>query len=356
MTPCSAPAASGRLGERSPSKYGTSVSPSAPTGADSASRSNSSKSTPSIEATAASTGAPLSVHTSGSWRPVASAKPATRPVGVVRGDVADGADHAGGAQRDDAVPRPGARARAPRPRCRRRPGRASHRSWSDPRLRRDRAPAERRASRRASRARAGPVGSRRPRRRSSRCRWRRCGRCGVSATSDDPDSRHVSQSCGRHTAAVASALRGLVVGQPAQLGRGDRRDGHHADPVRPFAGATEFVDQAPRPRRWIECRSTATHLAPRCPAESRQTMPCCWAPTETAATSSRPPAAVDGVSRAAHHAAGSTSVPPGCGAEPERTVSPVSASQIDDLARLGGRVDARDESHADLLRVWNAPA
>src|SRR5258705_10331242 len=81
VTPCNAPAASGRLGERSPSKYGTRVRPSAPGGDDNASRSISSKSTPSIVATAASTGAPLSVHTSGSWRPVASAKPATIPSG-----------------------------------------------------------------------------------------------------------------------------------------------------------------------------------------------------------------------------------------------------------------------------------
>ena len=81
VIPCSAPAAAGRFGDRSPSKYGTSVSPPAPACADNANRSSSSKSTPSIVAMAASTGAPLSVQTSGSCRPVASAKPATMPSG-----------------------------------------------------------------------------------------------------------------------------------------------------------------------------------------------------------------------------------------------------------------------------------
>lgn len=79
VIPCRAPAARGRFGERSPSNWGMRTRPSAPAGADRASRSNSSKSRLSISATAASKGAPLRVHTSGSWRPVASAKPATRP-------------------------------------------------------------------------------------------------------------------------------------------------------------------------------------------------------------------------------------------------------------------------------------
>ncbi|PRC61794.1 hypothetical protein C6A85_06615, partial [Mycobacterium sp. ITM-2017-0098] len=34
VTPCRAPVASGRFGDRSPSKYGTRVRPSAPAGAD----------------------------------------------------------------------------------------------------------------------------------------------------------------------------------------------------------------------------------------------------------------------------------------------------------------------------------
>ncbi len=61
---------------------------------------------------------------------------------------------------------------------------------------------------RASPARAGRVGRRLPRRRSTRSRWRRCGRCAVAPTSVEPLSRHVSQSCGRHTAAVAAACSG----------------------------------------------------------------------------------------------------------------------------------------------------
>ena len=79
VMPCRAPLVRGRLGERSPSKYGTSDSPSAPAGADRARSDNVSKSTSSILATAASTGAPFRVHTKGKCRPVASAKPATSP-------------------------------------------------------------------------------------------------------------------------------------------------------------------------------------------------------------------------------------------------------------------------------------
>lgn len=60
--PCSAPVALGRLGVRSPSKYGTRTSPALPGGADSASRDNSSWSTRNIAAAASSTRAPLSRH------------------------------------------------------------------------------------------------------------------------------------------------------------------------------------------------------------------------------------------------------------------------------------------------------
>src|SRR5438874_2081056 len=67
------------------------------------------------------------------------------------------------------------------------------------------------------------------------------------------------------------------------------------------------------------------------PAPSRHTMPCCWAPTDTAATSSRPPAAVVLDCSASHHSRGSTSVPSGCGDDADRTISPVSASQTTTL-------------------------
>ena len=80
VRPTSDPVAPGRLGVLSPLRYGSSVSPPAPEAADKASLSRSARSTPSIPAVAVSTRAALSVQTSGRKRPVASAKPATRPL------------------------------------------------------------------------------------------------------------------------------------------------------------------------------------------------------------------------------------------------------------------------------------
>ncbi len=67
------------------------------------------------------------------------------------------------------------------------------------------------------------------------------------------------------------------------------------------------------------------------PASSRQTMPCCWPPTDSAATSDSPPAAASASVSAASQAAGSTSVPAGCAARPSRTSSPESASRTTTL-------------------------
>ena len=73
--------ASGRFGVRSPTKYGTRTRPSAPAGAASASRPSSPWSTPSRPPITSSTRAALSVVTIGRRAPVASAKPATVPLG-----------------------------------------------------------------------------------------------------------------------------------------------------------------------------------------------------------------------------------------------------------------------------------
>src|SRR5690606_27892889 len=67
------------------------------------------------------------------------------------------------------------------------------------------------------------------------------------------------------------------------------------------------------------------------PSASSTTMPCCWPPTEIAATSSRPPASAMAARSASHHAAGATSVPSGCAARPVRTTAPVSASRTTTL-------------------------
>jgi hypothetical protein len=67
------------------------------------------------------------------------------------------------------------------------------------------------------------------------------------------------------------------------------------------------------------------------PVSVRQTMPCCCPATDTAATSSMPPAWSMADRSAAHQAAGSTSVPSGCGADPLRTRAPDSASRTTTL-------------------------
>src|SRR5450755_251636 len=80
VMPFSTPVASGRFGDRSPSKYGSRVRPPAPGGAASASLDSPAASVPSSRAVRVRTRAALTVATSGRNRPVASANPATAPV------------------------------------------------------------------------------------------------------------------------------------------------------------------------------------------------------------------------------------------------------------------------------------
>src|SRR4029077_13189675 len=75
----------GRLGTRSPSKYGTTTgarasSPAPTSGAASASASSPAASTPKSRAPASVTFVAFNVHTNGRKQPVASAKDATAPV------------------------------------------------------------------------------------------------------------------------------------------------------------------------------------------------------------------------------------------------------------------------------------
>ena len=113
------PVASGRLGVRSPSKYGTSTMPPAPGRRRAPAASRSSRSTPSRRAIASVTFVALSVQTSGRKRPVASAKPHTRPVGSLSRHLAHREHGARRAERDRDVARLAARARARPPCCRR---------------------------------------------------------------------------------------------------------------------------------------------------------------------------------------------------------------------------------------------
>ena len=85
-SPVSVPVASGRFGVRSPSRWGTSTSAAgARRRLEGELRRSRSVSTPSSRAIASVTLVALSVQTRGRKRPVASAKPATVPVGSAVG-------------------------------------------------------------------------------------------------------------------------------------------------------------------------------------------------------------------------------------------------------------------------------
>ena len=75
----------GRFGVRSPSKYGTSTTPPRARRRGEGERASPAGSTPSQRATASVTFVAFSVQTSGRKRPVASANPATAPVGSAVG-------------------------------------------------------------------------------------------------------------------------------------------------------------------------------------------------------------------------------------------------------------------------------
>ena len=151
-----------------------------------------------------------------------------------------------------------------------------------------------------------------------------------SPVSVEPVKRHVSQSCGRHTAAVASAWSGSLsasqrsfVAVMAATGTTPIRFAHSSAP--PSSATNSPAASLDR----VSFQSRASRTTS--PAPSRHTMPCCWAPTDTAATSSSPPAEAMLACRADHQCRGSTSVPSGWGDDADRTVSPVSASQITTL-------------------------
>ncbi len=186
-------------------------------------------------------------------------------LGVVRRDVTDRAHDARRAERDDAVTRACAQ---PEGRARVVPGaRAENRTRrrATPPLAKDPARRELRAAGPASPIRAGRVDSRRtPREVPGSARVASVGaQIGdIGRTAQPPGQPVVRQAHRRRRIGV----RGFVIGEPTQFGRRDRRDGHHADALRPLA-AHPTRRRAHRPLRSIECRSTATHLArlrPRC--------------------------------------------------------------------------------------------
>ena len=233
----------------------------------------------------------------------------------------------------DHVARPRRRGRARRPRCRPRPGRAGTPRTGErpPACSTGRlggtacaaplAPAAPRASR------SGPVAPR-PRRTSSLCRWHRCGRCitrsRLGRTCQPPGEPVVRQADGRRAGGRSPVS---CSASQRSLRHGERGDRHTADRLRPPSRrAPDHPRRArrpvPRPPRAERCRSTAGAGRTTRPVSSRQTMPCCCAPTETAATPSSPPAPARADVSACHQAAGSTSVPGGCAARPSRTSAP----------------------------------
>ena len=254
---------------------------------------------------------------------MASAKPATMPDGSAAGVVDTIDDDAGGADRD-ARRRPARRASpsaaaalspVPGPEHRtavagpRRLGRAEHPRDDGGR-----------PSARSSRSGRYSPGGRRP----------VAGAAGVAAVGDAarrapaaPASRQVSQSCGRQTAAVRAAFVRLVLGQPAQLGDGERGDRAPARPRRPTPPAgspppSSSIRSVAAPADRVSFHSSAGRTTSPSVVEADHAV---LLPADGDAPRRRParrPASSACCERS-HHAAGSTSVPSGCGARPSRT-------------------------------------
>ena len=163
------------------------------------------------------------------------------------------------------------------------------------------------------------------------------GAGGVAAVGDervdagDPASRQVSQSCGRQTAAVRRAASGSCSASQRSLVTVNDATG-----TLPTASAHAPGRPARRPGRRPPgpsgCRSTAAPAVTTAPDSSRQTMPCCWPPTLSAATSSSPPRLRDRLLQ--RRPPGLRDRPrcrPDAAARPWRTSAPVSASRITTL-------------------------
>ena len=162
-----------------------------------------------------------------------------------------------------------------------------------------------------------------------------------------PRSRQVSQSCGRHTAAVRAAFSGSWVASQRSLVAVNDATGTRARRVRPRLRAELGDRSVAACAERVSFHSSAGRTTS--PSASRHTMPCCWPATAIASTSSRPPASRHAACSASHQAAGSTSVPGGCGARPDRTSSPVVGVADDDVAGLRRRVDPGDQAHGVTL-------
>ena len=155
------------------------------------------------------------------------------------------------------------------------------------------------------------------------------GPSGDSPTGPYPRSRQVSQSCGRATAATRAAASGSA--SRSQRSFVAVNDATGTTPVRrAYSSApTSSIRSRAACAERVSFQSRASRMTR--PSASSTTMPCCCPPTEIASTPSSPPASANAESSAPHHAAGSTSVPSGCGARPVRTSAPVATSRITTL-------------------------
>ena len=170
-----------------------------------------------------------------------------------------------------------------------------------------------------------------------------------------PDSCQVIQSWGSATAATRAAFDGSASRSQRSLVTVSDATGTRADGVGPrLRPPSSSVRSAAAGAERVSFHSSASRSTS--PDASSATSPCCWPPTEIAATSSRPPACAIAVCSASHQCRGCTDVPSGCGARPLRTSAPVVGVANDDLAGLRRGVHPGHERHDDPLQRRRAPA
>ena len=110
-----------------------------------------------------------------------------------------------------------------------------------------------------------------------------------ASSAGSPRRRQVNQSCGRHTAAVPAAAAGSCSASQRNFVTVNDATGtmptacaHAAPPP------NSLIRSRAAPADRVSCHSNAGRTTR--PVSSRHTIPCCCAPTATAATSRSPPA------------------------------------------------------------------
>ena len=330
VSPCSAPVASGRFGVRSPSRYGTSTSPSAPGRRG--------------QRQPGQLGVVDAEHARGRVQHPGRVERADQRQ-VLAGGRGEAGDDAGRRRRSAwcSPPRPrprcpsetttspgaGARARARRRRCRPAPGPS-------------RTPSGVRPAASAGPSTRGSRTSSRPKARSSRSQpvlagdaGEVAGAAGVAAVGDQVVQRRRCRAASRSASRAAGTPRRSPPRAPARASASQRSlvavneaTGHAADGLGPLL-ARPARPRGRRPPAPSGCRSTAAPGRTTSPVGVQAHHPVLLPGHRDARPhrTARRPASI-AACRASHQAAGSTSVPGGCGARPCRTSAPVSASRI----------------------------